>query len=75
MSNYAEKFAGFIQLCADASSQQVDAIVISHPSVLGDTYAELIESLSLLADAGLALRIAGRGPSATVTPMKLKDRN
>lgn len=70
MSDYAEKFAGFIALCAEAQRQKLDAVIVSHPSVLGDTYAELIESLSRLADAGLALQIAGRGPAATVTPIK-----
>lgn len=71
MSNYDEKFASFIQMCAEAKNQGVDAVVVSHPSVLGDTYAELIESLSRLAEAGLALSIVGRNPSATVTSIKL----
>ncbi|PZP64195.1 MAG: hypothetical protein DI597_00850 [Pseudoxanthomonas spadix] len=70
MDNYAQKFAGFLDLCVEAKRQGIEAVVVSHPSVLGDTYAELIESLSRLADAGLSLHIAGRGPSATVTPIK-----
>lgn len=70
MSNYDEKFASFIRMCAEAKRQQIERVVVSHPSVLGDTYTELIESLSRLADVGLALSIASRGPSATVTPIK-----
>lgn len=70
VSDYDEKFASFIEMCAEAKRQQVDAVVVSHPAVLGDTYAELIESLSRLAEAGLALSIVSRGPSATVTPIK-----
>lgn len=70
MNSCDEKFANFIWMCTEAKRQQVEMVVVSHPSVLGDTYAELIESLSRLADAGLALSIAGRGPTAMVTPIK-----
>lgn len=58
--SYEEKFSGFIEMCAHAKAQNVDAVVVSHPSVLGDTYEELIESLARLADAGLALHIVSR---------------
>ena len=54
-SDYATKFKGFIQLCAETIPN--DAVVVASPSVLGDTYDELIESLSRLAKAKLALRI------------------
>jgi len=50
-------------MCSDAKEKDIDAVVVSHPSVLGDTYEERIESLSRLADAGLGLQIAGRAPA------------
>jgi len=34
--------------------------VIDHPEVLGDTYAEIVESLNRLADASLSLSIVPR---------------
>ena len=70
MDSYDKKFASFIKMCAQAKASGVEAVVVSHPSVLGDTYAELIESLSRLAESGLMLGITGRGPSAAVTPIK-----
>lgn len=38
-------------------------VVIATPSVIGDTYAEVMESLSRLAEAGLNLHVAGPEPS------------
>ncbi len=55
--SYEDKFKEFIRLCAEAKAQGVEVVVIHHPEVLGDTYAEMVESLNRLAGAGLALRI------------------
>lgn len=62
IESYERKFADFIEMCATAKRQNIDTVVVSHPSVLGDTYEELIESLSRLAEVGLGLKIAGRKP-------------
>lgn len=59
-SGYEKKFADFIQMCADLKAKGLTQVVIAHPSALGDNYEEMIESLSRLADAGLALNIAQR---------------
>jgi hypothetical protein len=59
-SGYESKYAEFIQLCAKARSDNVGHVVIAAPWVLGDTYDEIIESLSRLAEAGLALHVASR---------------
>lgn len=57
---YEKKFADFIKLCADAKTAGTKQVVVGYPWVLGDTYEELIESLSRLADAGLTLHIGAR---------------
>jgi hypothetical protein len=57
---YEEKFADFIRLCSEAKANGTAQVVIGYPWVLGDTYEELIESLSRLADAGLTLHIGAR---------------
>ena len=57
---YEKKFADFIRLCSDAKANGAAQVVIGYPWVLGDTYEELIESLSRLADAGLTLHIGAR---------------
>ena len=56
---YEEKFSAFSQAIADAKSKKAD-IVISAPWIIGDTYEEIIESLSRLAGAGIALHVAQR---------------
>lgn len=56
---YEKKFATFIKML-DENKGKVDAVVVSHPQVLGDDYEELVESLNRMAESGLALRIAGR---------------
>lgn len=58
--DYEEKFAGFIEMCANAKRDNRSNVVIAHPRVLGDTYAEIIESLSRLAEAKLSLYITSR---------------
>lgn len=57
---YERKFADFIKLCSEAKAAGTQQVMIGYPWVLGDTYEELIESLSRLADAGLTLHIAAR---------------
>lgn len=54
------KFADFIKLCSEAKVAGTRQVLIGYPWVLGDTYEELIESLSRLADAGLTLQIGAR---------------
>lgn len=57
---YEKKFSDFIEMCENARHDNIPQVIIHHPSVLGDTYEEVIESLSRLADAGLSLRITSR---------------
>jgi len=57
---YEQKFADFISLCEQAKSDGVEHVLIAAPWVIGDTYGEIVESLSRLADAKLALHVAGR---------------
>jgi len=58
---YEEKFANLIQfLDAHKGKDEPDFLVVAHPAVLGDDYEELVESLGRIAEAGIALRIAGR---------------
>ena len=60
--DYEKKFAEFIRMCADSQSSGIKQIVVATPSTLGDNYPEIVESLSRLAEAGLALGIAGPEP-------------
>jgi dihydrodipicolinate synthase/N-acetylneuraminate lyase len=53
-AGYEQKFEDFIKLCAKAKTEDVSEVLVAAPWVIGDTYDELIESLSRLADAGLA---------------------
>ena len=62
---YEKKFGDFIRLCAETKAAGVKQVVVAYPWVLGDNYEEVIESLSRLADAGLALRVQGRAQSAS----------
>jgi len=57
---YEEKFTKFIQLCDRAKRDGIPNVIIAEPWVLGDTYDEVIESLSRVADAGLVLHIVSR---------------
>lgn len=57
---YEEKFAGFIRACEQARAAGAQQLLIAEPWAIGDTYEEVIESLTRLADAGLALQIAGK---------------
>ena len=54
---YEIKFGEFIRLCAELKAKGLTEMVVAYPWALGDTYEELIESLSRVADAGLSLHI------------------
>lgn len=56
-AGYEMKFADFIRLCRDSQKSGVKQVIVSNPSVLGDTHDEVVESLSRLAEAGLSLHI------------------
>ena len=58
--DYVKKFSDFIEMCEKARQDNIPQVIVHHPSVLGDTYEEVIESLSRLADAGLTLCITSR---------------
>lgn len=62
--DYETKFAEFIRLCTDARKSGVKQVVVATPSVIGDNYHEVVESLSRLAEAGLSLNIAEPEPPA-----------
>jgi hypothetical protein len=57
---YEEKFQTFIRMCSDTKEQGAGAVLISQPEILGDTYAEMVESLHRLSEADLMLRIVPR---------------
>jgi dihydrodipicolinate synthase/N-acetylneuraminate lyase len=59
-AGYEQKFENFINMCATAKTKGATEVIVAAPWVIGDTYDEVIESLSRLADAGLALHIAKR---------------
>ena len=54
-NGYETKFKGFIELCE--TTAEGDVIIIAHPSIIGDTYEELIESLLRVARAKALLSI------------------
>ncbi len=57
ISSYETKFQSFIQMCSAAKVRGVDTVVVHHPEVLADNYAEIVESLNRLAAADLSLKI------------------
>ena len=57
---YESKYAEFIRLCAETKAENIGHVIIAEPWVLGDTYDEIIESLTRLAEAGLALQVGSR---------------
>ena len=57
---YVKKFAAFIKTIEQAKADKADCIIVCEPWVLGDTYDEVIESLSRLASANMPLRIVRR---------------
>jgi len=44
----------------EVKQDNIPQVIIDNPGVLGDTYEEVIESLSRLTDAGLSLYIASQ---------------
>lgn len=57
---YNQNFSALIQLCNNAKADGVVSVVVVCPWVIGDSYAEVIESLSRIAEAGLALLVVER---------------
>lgn len=55
--NYEVKYADFIRICSSAKKSGLKQVVVSNPSVIGYNYEEIVESLSRLAMAGLALSV------------------
>lgn len=47
-------------MCEESKAKGIDTVIVARPWVLGDNYHEVIESLSRLADAGLAVQVASR---------------
>jgi hypothetical protein len=64
---YETKFAQFIKGCAAAKDSGTQQMIIAQPWVIGDTYEEVMESLSRLSQAGLALHV--------VEPLPKSERN
>ena len=58
--DYEKKFADFIETCRKAKQDNIPNVIIAQPRILGDTYEEIIESLSRLAEAKLSLYITSR---------------
>jgi hypothetical protein len=59
---YEQKFSKLIELCDKAKRQGVREMIITWPWIIGDSYAEIIESLSRIADASLVLHVVHRAP-------------
>jgi hypothetical protein len=53
-----EKFAEFIRQCKTVKEQGAITVIVTHPAKLGDTYEEMVESLSRVAELGLQLVVA-----------------
>lgn len=45
-------------MCEEVQQTGLQQVAVAHPSVIGDNYDEVIESLSRLAKAGLSLSVA-----------------
>jgi len=58
---YPVKFANLLRL---ARMRRAEVAVVAFPGVLGDTYDEVVQSLSLLAEQGVRLMIAKPQPGA-----------
>lgn len=59
--DYLDKFANLLRL---VRAQRAEVVVVDTPGVLGDTYDEIVQSLSLLAERGLQLAIRAPQPGA-----------
>lgn len=62
---YQEKFEGFLKAIQDGQAKGADTLLIATPWVIGDTYEEVLASLTHLAAAGLALQVI-QGPEEPV---------
>lgn len=62
---YGQKFAGFLELCEEATTGAFDMVIVAFPEVLGDNYTELVSNLSRAAAAGLPIAVAGLSPPAS----------
>lgn len=60
-ADYPSKFANLLRL---AGTRRTEIAVVAFPGVLGDTYDEIVQSLSLLAERGLHLAITAPQPGA-----------
>ncbi len=60
---YATKFESFIKAVAEAKATGSALILVAEPWVIGDTYEEVIESLSHLAGTDIGLQIVGGRPA------------
>lgn len=56
----SEKFAEFDKAMSQAKANEVDELRIHHPEVLGDDYEELVQNLSIVAEAKVALVLVPR---------------
>lgn len=61
---YGQKFAGFHELCEEATTGAFEMVIVAFPEVLGDNYTELVSNLSRAAAVGLLIAIAGVSPPA-----------
>ena len=57
---YEQKFAVLLKAISENKTDPVQSLMIMEPWVIGDTYEELIESLSQLAESNLALVVVRR---------------
>ncbi len=57
---YDQKFSVLIEVCNDAKTEGVENVMVVCPWVIGDSYEEVVESLSRIAEAGLALLVVER---------------
>jgi hypothetical protein len=55
---YEEKFAEFLRQCKRVKEQGAITVIVRYPETLGDTYEEVVESLSRVAELGLQLVVA-----------------
>ena len=60
-ADYPSRFARLLRL---VKSRKDTVVFVAFPGVLGDTYDEIVQSLSLLAERGLHLAITAPQPGA-----------
>ncbi len=61
--SYEERFAAFVGQCKRVKEQGAITVIVRYPEMLGDTYEEMVESLSRVAELGLQLVVAEPSPS------------